>query len=224
MIQVRSVKVGEDEWDRPTSVTVRDCRIIGSVRTYGMSTNREGADVKESSHNKDSHVTDVRSAAPTGIRYIGLDVEGVGRTPFCVAPGVTFVALEDSRLHGWADSVGLYLDAESAFNRIVENTIEVDTKEVTIAGITGAPHIAEGTIMGSRCLRAGGEFLAMPDHRTGGLVVKLPRERVQELIGAGIGAAFAPAGKVFEEWFAVVEPDEERRRVLLAEGKAFVAG
>ena len=82
--------------------------------------------------------------------------------------------------------------------------------------------IVEGTIMGSPCLRVGEEFLAMSHHRQEGLVVKLPAERVTELIAAGRGETFAPAGKVFSEWLAVTEVDEDRWRALLREGVAFV--
>jgi hypothetical protein len=82
--------------------------------------------------------------------------------------------------------------------------------------------VIEGTIMGSPCLRVGKEFLAMPHHKQEGLVVKLPAERVSELIDAGEGESFAPAGKVFKEWLAVTSLDEARWRDLLREGLAFV--
>ena len=83
--------------------------------------------------------------------------------------------------------------------------------------------VEEGTIMGGRCLRVSGEFLALVDHRNSGLVVKLPRARVDELIAAGTGQPFAPAGKVFREWVSVPEPDRRLWRNLLGEGIAFVA-
>ncbi len=82
--------------------------------------------------------------------------------------------------------------------------------------------VVEGTIMSSRCLRVGKEFLAMPHHKTDGLVVKLPADRVSEIIDAGDGESFAPAGKVFKEWLAVTTIDEDRWRSLLREGVAFV--
>lgn len=88
--------------------------------------------------------------------------------------------------------------------------------------------LVEGTIMSSRCLRVvrdgKEEFLAMPHHKKSGLVVKLPRERVAELIAAGEAEDFAPAGKVFKEWAAVLEHDDEQWRRLLLEGIAFVGG
>ena len=84
------------------------------------------------------------------------------------------------------------------------------------------PRIQEGTIMNGRCLRVGKEFLALVDYKGSGLVVKLPKQRVAELIEAGVGQPFGPAGKIFKEWLAVPKPDRQRWRELLREGVAFV--
>lgn len=78
--------------------------------------------------------------------------------------------------------------------------------------------VREGTIMNGRCLRAGGEFLALVDYKGSGLVVKLPKPRVEALIGEGVGKPFGPAGKVFREWVSIAEPDRERWIALLREG------
>ncbi len=86
------------------------------------------------------------------------------------------------------------------------------------------PRIAEGTIMNGRCLRLGKEFLALVDHKGSGLVVKLPRERVAELIETGRGQSFAPATRIFKEWLSVPKPDRRRWRALLREGVEFVGG
>jgi hypothetical protein len=86
----------------------------------------------------------------------------------------------------------------------------------------GDPRVAEGTIMGGRCLRVGGEFLALVDYKGSGLVVKLPRARVDALIRGGVGRPFAPAGRVFREWVALPAPDRARWLALLKEGIAFV--
>jgi hypothetical protein len=85
------------------------------------------------------------------------------------------------------------------------------------------PRVHEGTIMNGRCLRVGKEFLALADHKGSGLVVKLPKKRVAELIHAGVGMPFAPAGKVFGEWVSVPSPDRQRWRELLLESIAFVS-
>jgi hypothetical protein len=84
------------------------------------------------------------------------------------------------------------------------------------------PRIVEGTLMNGRCLRVGTEFLALVDDKGSGLVVKLPRARVADLIAGGVGQPFAPAGRVFREWLSVPRPDRERWLTLLREGVAFV--
>ena len=84
------------------------------------------------------------------------------------------------------------------------------------------PRVGEGTIMGGRCARVGDEFLALVDFKGSGLVVKLPRTRVQELIEQGAGLPFAPAGRVFREWVSVPKRDRRHWRALLREGVAFV--
>ena len=44
------------------------------------------------------------------------------------------------------------------------------------------PRVEEGTIMGGRCARVAGEFLGLVDYKGSGMVVKLPKARVAELI------------------------------------------
>lgn len=87
---------------------------------------------------------------------------------------------------------------------------------------TEDPRVVEGTIMNGRCLRVGREFLALADFRDAGLVVKLPKARVAELVASGVGRPFAPAGRVFAEWVSVPEPDRRLWKDLLREGVAFV--
>ena len=82
--------------------------------------------------------------------------------------------------------------------------------------------LEEGTIMGGPCVRSGGEFVGMPHHKGDGIVVKLARDRVDELIAKGEGASFAPAGKVFREWVLVESYDEARWTALLRESISFV--
>lgn len=83
--------------------------------------------------------------------------------------------------------------------------------------------VEEGTIMSSRCARVSGEFLALVNHKGSGLVVKLPAERVQELIAVGKGQSFAPAGRVFKEWVSIPKRNRRQWLGLLREGIAFVA-
>jgi len=80
-----------------------------------------------------------------------------------------------------------------------------------------------GTMMGSDCLRVGGEFAAMAHSKTGQLIVKLPAERVLELAASGTGDTFAPNGRVFKEWLAANGTDDEIWRVMITEALEFAA-
>jgi hypothetical protein len=76
-------------------------------------------------------------------------------------------------------------------------------------------------MMGYPCVRLAGKFLASYDDKLRSLVVKLPRDRVSELIENGSGEPFAPAGKVFREWIAIRTVEPELWRQLLAEATDF---
>ncbi len=102
------------------------------------------------------------------------------------------------------------LDAETLFWALAEELMADD------------PRVAESTIMNGRCLRVDKEFLALVDFKGSGLVVKLPKSRVQALIEQGVGEPFAPAGRVFKEWVAIPKTDRRRWKALLKEGIAFV--
>ena len=83
------------------------------------------------------------------------------------------------------------------------------------------PAIGRATMMGYPCIRLAGRFLASYDDKEACLVVKLPRERVQEVVESGQGEPFAPAGRVFREWVAIPTQDRELWRTLLAEAAEF---
>jgi hypothetical protein len=47
------------------------------------------------------------------------------------------------------------------------------------------------------------------DDKAGALVLKLPRERVTQIVETQAGDSFAPAGKVFREWVATTTVDRD---------------
>jgi hypothetical protein len=83
------------------------------------------------------------------------------------------------------------------------------------------PALGRATMMGYPCIRLAGRFVASYDTKLGGLVVKLPRERVLQLIEDGIGEPFGPAGKIFREWVSIATVDRDQWRTLLAEAVDF---
>ena len=85
------------------------------------------------------------------------------------------------------------------------------------------PATTIGTLMKFPCLRVNGSFFATCDHRTGDLIVKLPHQRVVDLIDDGDARPFAPAGRTFKEWASVPHRDEPTWSALLAEARAHAA-
>src|SRR5262245_17449423 len=83
------------------------------------------------------------------------------------------------------------------------------------------PAVGRATMMGYPCVRLAGEFLASYDDTSRCLVVKLPRERVTQLIETREGETFAPAGKVFREWVSIPDADRDLWQQLLGEAVDF---
>jgi hypothetical protein len=84
------------------------------------------------------------------------------------------------------------------------------------------PGVSGGTGFGRNPgLRIGGKIFAMLVHDE--LVVKLPKNRVAELTGTGVGRPFEPGtGKVMKEWLSVPVGASRRWRSLVDEARSFV--
>jgi parallel beta-helix repeat protein len=137
-VVVRSKRQG-DNWSRPNGVTVRNCQIAGGIRIYGLGRNGEGEAVKQSSMNRD-HTRYAQSAAPTNVTFDRVRIKGAGGVPLYVSPGATRVSLTNSRLEGTSSSVAVYLDAESAGNKITNNVFDLATKSREVIAIDGSAY------------------------------------------------------------------------------------
>jgi parallel beta-helix repeat protein len=133
-VEVRSRPPGgaAPDWERPSDVAIRNCTIAGPVRIWGMAINGQGEVLKLSSRAL-GHTERAQAAAPTGIAIERSTLQSGGAIPLYVGPGVTGVALRDSRILGRSVSVGVYLDAESAGNTITGNTFEIEAGREVIA-------------------------------------------------------------------------------------------
>ena len=87
--------------------------------------------------------------------------------------------------------------------------------------LLGLAAVSRSTMMGLPCLRWNGAFFASCDRRTGNLLVKLPEQRVDELVAAGQAEPFAPAGRRFREWAAIPETKARSWKHLLDEATRF---
>ena len=83
------------------------------------------------------------------------------------------------------------------------------------------PEDEGGRMLQSAGLKTGGKFygFATAEH----LTVKLPAERVAELISGGDGEPCSPRpGRPMREWVQIPEPDEDACVAFLLEARGFV--
>ena len=81
--------------------------------------------------------------------------------------------------------------------------------------------VEESTMMGSPCLRYKGEFVTMMFDKQESLIVKLPADRVNELIADGDGNEFNFTKKRFKEWVLIPMEFEDRFSGYVEEALAF---
>ena len=105
------------------------------------------------------------------------------------------------------------MDADERFASLTE----------TFAGLPGVelPGGSGKRAFGSEALKVDGAIFAMVTN--GRLVVKLPKERVETLIGEGSGAPFgAGKGRPMKEWVSVIVDHDETWLALASEALEFV--
>jgi hypothetical protein len=94
--------------------------------------------------------------------------------------------------------------------------------DAVVQAVEHEPSTGTGRGFGSSGLKVGGKIFAMLVE--GKLVVKLPHDRVQELIAHGYGMPFALGhGRLMREWVAIPASDADRWIRLAEEARAFVA-
>lgn len=82
--------------------------------------------------------------------------------------------------------------------------------------------IKRGAMLRSEGLKVDGRFFAFA--RDDELVVKLPAERVQELLASGRGRVFRSGGRTMREWVTLFPRDVRSCRSYVSEALAFARG
>jgi hypothetical protein len=131
-IAVWSRRITVRHWSRPTDIRIKNCVIHGAVRVWGMGADGSYDDLRASSRTAD-HTATTQGSAPSHIELDRVSIVGTGSIPLYVGPGVTRLSLTNSTLSGRSDATAVYLDAESADNRIENNTVAVETKREAVA-------------------------------------------------------------------------------------------
>jgi hypothetical protein len=138
-IQIKSVRDDDGKWSVPRDITIRNCKIYGSIRIMGLGPNGESENVRQSSLNR-NHTEFAQAVAPTGIVLDNLTIVADGPMPVYIAPGVTKVTLSHSVISGNTKGSGVYLDAETAYNVISGNRFNVVTRDREVLAVDGSAH------------------------------------------------------------------------------------
>jgi len=146
---IRSKEI-EKGWDVPERITIRNGRIRGSIRIFGLGVNGEAPKVRESSH-REGHTARAQATAPRAILLEDIQIEADHRIPLYLGPGVTGVTVRNCTFTGWSASTTVYLDAESGGNRIEGCTFDMRSGREVMA-VDGS---ATNTIVGNRFLQTG---------------------------------------------------------------------
>ena len=154
-VAIQSVWDGSS-WSRPSGVRIADCTIHGNVRVWGMGAEGRIETLRRSSRAL-GHTERAQAAAPFDIRLEDVTFVGAGSIPLYVGPGVRRLSVVGGRFLGRSVSTAVYLDAESADNRIESVVFDIATGREQIA-VDGS---ARNRIVGNRFeLRGrGGVFL-----------------------------------------------------------------
>jgi hypothetical protein len=95
-----------------------------------------------------------------------------------------------------------------------------DRFEDLIGELEGMPDLRRGKAFGSPVIKVGGKIAA--SYRDGQLVLKLPPERIAELIEREQGALFSAYGKTMTGWIALSPAADAEWLPLTEEAIAFV--
>jgi parallel beta-helix repeat protein len=138
-IQISSVRGEDGKWSVPHDITIRNCKIYGSIRIMGLGPNGEAENVRQSSLNR-NHTEFAQSAAPSDILLDNITIVADGPVPVYLSPGVTKVTLSHSVISGTTKGSGVYLDAESAHNVIADNRFDIHTRNREVLAVDGSAH------------------------------------------------------------------------------------
>ena len=145
-VMIRSLQARDGSWSVPKAITVKNCTVIGNMRLAGLGLNGQAEQVRRSSLTS-GHTARAQAAAPTAIVLDNLNVVARGTLPLYLGPGVTGVTVSGSRFRGETTATALYLDAESAENRIIGNRFAVKTTRREQVAVDGsARNVISGNI------------------------------------------------------------------------------
>jgi hypothetical protein len=122
--KLTEIMVSSSLENKVENVTIKNCKLNGSIRLVGLGMNGESKGVNESSK-KEGHTLRAQKAAPSNVLISNMEIKGEQRIPIYMSPGANHITVENSVFTGSSNSTVIYMDAESGYNIIRGNTFNV---------------------------------------------------------------------------------------------------
>lgn len=136
-IIIKSVLLPNGDWSIPSNITIKNCTIKGTVIIYGLGLTASDPAVRASSFNK-NHTSYTQSVAPKGITFTNNLFISNGSGAIYAGPGVTNITIEDSTFEGKTSGTVIYLEAETANNKIINNEFKTASQKRELIAIDGS--------------------------------------------------------------------------------------
>lgn len=130
-VRSRPVSGPAPAWSRPTDIVIRRCTVHGAIRIAGMGA--DGYEALRASSQRPDHTAAAQAAAPSHVTLSEVTLVATGSIPLYIGSGATWVSVDRSRFTGASTAVAVYLDAESADNRITDSDFDIVTGREQIA-------------------------------------------------------------------------------------------
>ncbi|WP_338765922.1 NosD domain-containing protein [Massilia sp. METH4] len=136
-VKIVSLREGAT-WSPPVDIVIRRCTIYGATQIMGM----EGSQLLSPSREK-NFTSIAQKNAPGRITIADSALVSYWHVPLYIGAGANEVTLVHSEVKGVGD-LGIYLDHESARNRIIGNTFTIRPKREMIAVDGSAYNVISG--------------------------------------------------------------------------------
>lgn len=135
-IIIKSVLLPNGDWSIPSNITIKNCTIKGTVIIYGLGLTASDPAVRASSFNK-NHTSYTQSVAPKGITFTNNLFISNGSGAIYAGPRNKYHN-RGSYIWGKTSGTVIYLEAETANNKIINNEFKTASQKRELIAIDGS--------------------------------------------------------------------------------------
>ncbi|NTF90930.1 right-handed parallel beta-helix repeat-containing protein [Agrobacterium rhizogenes] len=131
-VAIVSQQRSDTTWDAPSGITLKNCIIKGDLRIQGLTANSKGDWLRLSSLQR-GHTERAQAYAPSNVELSNMTFISIGRIPLYIGIGTTGLVIKGSNFSGKLAGTAIYMEAESANNKIIGNKFNISSNRELIA-------------------------------------------------------------------------------------------